>query len=103
MRVVKDRKLLSLYLFYAVNFIATGMTTFSAKDLSATIFSAMASGWNEIFLAPIPLAILHAYFDLFSGFIQTFVFILLTTIFIGQEIPEEITLSTMERRNIKHE
>ena len=76
---------------------------YALRDLSATIFSAMASGWNEIFLAPIPLAFLHAYFDLFSGFIQTFVFILLTTIFIGQEIPEEITLSTMERRNIKHE
>ena len=76
---------------------------YALRDLSATIFSAMASGWNEIFLAPIPLAILHAYFDLFSGFIQTFVFILLTTIFIGQEIPEEITLSTMERRKIKHE
>ncbi len=31
MGVTRDRKLFSLYLFYAVNFIATGMTTFSAK------------------------------------------------------------------------
>jgi len=58
-----------------------------------------AGNWNEIFLAPIPTAILHAYFDLFSGFIQTVVFISLTAIFIGQEIPEELTLNTLERRN----
>jgi len=79
------------------------------RDLSANIFSFMpvvesgiaAGNWNEIFLSPIPTAILHAYFDLFSGLIQTLVFIFLTTIFIGQEIPEELTINTLtnERRN----
>ncbi len=68
------------------------------RDLSATIFSFAPSGLNEVFLAPIPLAILHAYFDIFSGFIQTFVFILLTSIFIGQEIPEDIDLNDLGRR-----
>ena len=68
------------------------------RDLSATLFQFINSEWNQVFLAPIPLAILHAYFDVFSGFIQTFVFILLTSIFIGQEIPEEIDLNTLERR-----
>ena len=73
---------------------------FSLRDASAAIFSFVPSGWNEIFLAPIPLAILHAYFDLFSGLIQTVVFISLTAIFIGQEIPEELMINTLqERRN----
>ena len=79
------------------------------RDASAHIFSFMpvvesgiaAGNWNEIFFSPIPTAILHAYFDLFSGLIQTVVFIFLTTIFVGQEIPEELIVNplTTERRN----
>ena len=79
------------------------------RDASAAIFSFMPvvesgvamGNWNEIFLSPIPTAILHAYFDLFSGLIQTVVFIFLTTIFVGQEIPEELIINplTNERRN----
>ena len=78
------------------------------RDASAAIFSFMpvvesgvaAGNWNEIFLSPIPTAVLHAYFDLFSGLIQTVVFISLTAIFIGQEIPEDIAFNdlTTERR-----
>ena len=68
------------------------------RDASAAIFSAVPAGWNEIFLAPIPLALLHAYFDLFSGLIQTIVFISLTAIFIGQEIPEELNISPLQER-----
>ena len=76
---------------------------YALRDLSANIFSFMpvvesgfASGnWNEIFLAPIPTAILHAYFDLFSGLIQTVVFISLSAIFIGQEVPEELSINTL--------
>ena len=68
------------------------------RDASAAIFSAVPAGWNEIFLAPIPLALLHAYFDLFSGLIQTIVFISLTAIFIGQEIPEELNISSLQER-----
>ena len=70
----------------------------SLRDLSASIFSFVPAGWNEVFLAPIPLALLHAYFDLFSGLIQTIVFISLTAIFIGQEIPEELNISTLHER-----
>ena len=79
------------------------------RDASAQLFGFMpvvesgiaAGNWNEIFLSPIPTAILHAYFDLFSGLIQTVVFIFLTTIFVGQEIPEELIVNplTTERRN----
>ena len=69
------------------------------RDASANMFSFIQSEWNQIFLAPIPLAILHAYFDLFSGLIQTVVFISLSAIFIGQEVPEELQINTLlERR-----
>ena len=39
--------------------------------------------------------------DLFSGLIQTTVFISLSAIFIGQEVPEELSINTLEieRRN----
>lgn len=40
-------------------------------------------------VAPIPAAILHLYFDLFSGFIQTTVFIFLSMVLISQEAPED--------------
>ena len=40
------------------------------------------------FIAPIVTFILHAYFDLFAGFIQTTVFISLMTILTGQEVPD---------------
>lgn len=48
-----------------------------------------ASGPAGIFIAPIFTPILHLYFDLFSGFVQTTVFILLTMIFIFNEQNEE--------------
>ena len=34
--------------------------------------------------------VLHAYFDLFSGAIQTYVFCMLTMVFISQKIPEDV-------------
>ena len=71
---------------------------YALRDASAAIFNFVPAGWNELFLAPIPLAVLHAYFDLFSGLIQTVVFISLTAIFIGQEIPEELLINTLEER-----
>ena len=41
------------------------------------------------FIAPFVTPILHAYFDLFSGFIQTTVFLFLSMIFISNEGPED--------------
>lgn len=41
------------------------------------------------FIGPLIGPFLHAYFDLFVGFIQMFVFISLTTVFIGNEFPTE--------------
>ena len=71
---------------------------YALRDLSASLFAFIQSEWNQIFLAPIPLAILHAYFDLFSGLIQTTVFISLSAIFIGQEVPEELQINTLVER-----
>lgn len=42
-------------------------------------------GW----LAPIVTPIFHAYFDIFSGLIQTFIFIMLTMVFVGGNLPEK--------------
>jgi len=44
-------------------------------------------GFDFIGVAVAP--VLHAYFDLFAGVIQTYIFIMLTTIFIGNELPQE--------------
>ena len=40
-------------------------------------------------VSPIVTPILHAYFDLFSGFIQTVVFLFLTMIFVANEGPDD--------------
>jgi F-type H+-transporting ATPase subunit a len=42
------------------------------------------------FVAPILAPLLHAYFDLFAGFIQTLVFVTLTIVLIGNDIPEDV-------------
>ena len=90
--------LISMWAPLLAGWALLSIVEYALRDLSSTLFSFIQSEWNQVFLAPLPLAILHAYFDVFSGLIQTFVFILLTSIFIGQEIPEDITLNTMERR-----
>lgn len=41
------------------------------------------------FIAPLVAPVLHAYFDVFSGFIQTTVFVFLTMLFISNEVPED--------------
>lgn len=53
-------------------------------NLSAWIFSGFPYA-----VAPIIAPVFHAYFDLFSGFIQTTVFVMLTMLFVAQEGPEE--------------
>lgn len=60
------------------------------QSLSSMIFSALPDGANQLFFAPIVTPILHAYFDLFSGFIQTTVFIFLTMCFMNNEVPDDV-------------
>lgn len=50
-------------------------------------FIPVIGGFN--FFGVIVAPVLHLYFDLFSGFLQSFLFISLTIIFIGVETPQE--------------
>lgn len=50
-------------------------------------FIPVIGGFDFVGVALAP--ILHAYFDVFAGFIQTYIFIMLTTIFIGNELPQD--------------
>ena len=60
------------------------------ENLSTMIFSFLPAGVNSLFIAPLVAPILHAYFDLFSGFIQTTVFIFLSMCLISNEVPEDL-------------
>ena len=60
------------------------------EALNGMIFSFMGT-WGGAIGTPLVTGVFHLYFDLFSGFIQTTVFISLTSIYIGQEGPEDIT------------
>lgn len=51
----------------------------------------VASSFN--FMALVITPVLHAYFDLFAGFIQTLIFITLTMVFIGNELPDDMKLN----------
>ncbi|MFV0379664.1 MAG: F0F1 ATP synthase subunit A [Anaerorhabdus sp.] len=52
-----------------------------------SIFSIDLPGLN--FIGPIITPVFHAYFDVFVGFIQMFIFITLTMVFISNELPQE--------------
>lgn len=58
-----------------------------ASNAIAGLFGAQGSVFN--FMAPIITPLLHAYFDLFAGFIQTLVFVTLTMVLIGNDMPDE--------------
>lgn len=73
-----------------VGWVLLSLVNWSLESVSASLFSFINSGANQIFLVPIATPLLHAYFDLFSGFIQTMVFVFLTALFIAQEKPEDI-------------
>ena len=71
-------------------FVIMTIIYYGLQNLSGIIFGALvAAPWNEVFLAPFITPIFHLYFDLWSGFIQTTVFISLTMIYVGQEAPED--------------
>lgn len=57
---------------------------------SDAIFGGLiSSGASNILIAPFITPVLHLYFDIFSGLIQTLIFVMLTMIFVSQEDPEE--------------
>ena len=59
--------------------------------LSNTLVGLFVSTNGNVFnfVAPVIAPVLHAYFDIFSGAIQTLVFVTLTVVLIGNDIPEE--------------
>ncbi len=59
------------------------------QSVSSQIFSAVPGGFGAAILPPFITPVLHAYFDLFSGLIQTTVFLFLSMILISNEGPEE--------------
>ena len=73
-----------------VGWILMGMINGGLEAISSMIFSFIPSGVNQVFLVPVVTPVLHAYFDMFSGFIQTTVFVFLTVLFVAQERPDDI-------------
>lgn len=67
----------------------------SLGNLSSSLFASTGAA-SGIFLAPFITPILHCYFDLFSGAIQTLVFCFLSALFIAQEKPEDEDLSNAQ-------
>ena len=73
-------------------FVIMTIMYYGLQTVSAAIFASlepMIGAWNQVFIAPFITWIFHLYFDLWSGFIQTTVFISLTMIYVGQEAPED--------------
>lgn len=70
---------------------------FCIMTLLHQAFYAMFNGFGLI-LVPIITPVLHAYFDLFSGFIQTIVFCMITMMDIAQEAPDDETLKVVDEQ-----
>ncbi|MBQ7356868.1 MAG: F0F1 ATP synthase subunit A [Clostridia bacterium] len=68
--------------------VLTGLIYFALSAASSALFSWLPGALSEIpFLAAGIPAFLSIYFDLFSGFVQAFVFCLLTMVYIGGACP----------------
>lgn len=73
-----------------VGWVLISLVNWGLGSASSAIFSFVGGGASTIFISPIVTPVLHAYFDVFSSFIQTMVFVFLTVLFIAQEKPEDI-------------
>ena len=81
-------------LLFPINLVGEIATPFSlslrlfGNVLAGTVIMALVYGllYKIAFFWP---GILHAYFDVFSGAIQTYVFCMLTMVFIGNKIPDK--------------
>ena len=74
-------------------FVIMSIMYYALEGVSASSFAFLESTigeWNQVFIAPLITWIFHLYFDLWAGFIQTTVFLSLTSIYVGQEIPEDL-------------
>ena len=59
------------------------------NSFGTIVFTYLGQLNSYSYIAPLVTPVLHLYFDFFSGFIQTTVFIFLTMIYISQEAPED--------------
>lgn len=74
-----------------VGWVLITLINYALGNASTAIFGGVIAGkGSSVFLTPIVTPVLHAYFDLFSGFVQTMVFVFLTVLFVAQERPDEI-------------
>ena len=84
-----------IFFFFPINIIGDLATPVSmslrlfGNILSGTIMMGLLYGLVPWFLTLAWPAVLHAYLDLFSGAIQTFVFCMLTMVFVTDAISEE--------------
>lgn len=78
---------MSMRLFGNITSGGTIMILFYAFTGWLSSFIPLINGFNIVGIIVAP--VLHFYFDVFAGFIQTYIFIMLTTIFIGNESPQE--------------
>lgn len=78
---------MSLRLFGNITSGGTLMQLFYIFTAYLSSLFPIVGGFN--FLGVVLAPALHVYFDIFSGLIQTYIFIMLTTIFIGNELPQE--------------
>lgn len=81
-----------------VGWVLLSLVSSALGNLSKTMFAFLPGGFNTIFITPIVTPVLHAYFDVFSGFIQTMVFVFLTVLFVAQERPDDIEQAAMPAR-----
>ncbi len=73
--------------------------SFAGYCIMTLIYGAMGSigGGFALIASPLIMPFLHAYFDLFSGFIQALVFTMITMMDLAQEAPEENYLETQAK------
>ena len=98
---------LSLRLFgnALVGWVLLTLVNWGLGNASNAIFGMGGFGTvGETFLVPIATPLLHAYFDIFSSFVQTLVFVFLTTLLVAQEKPdvdpqEEVAINSRKEAN----
>jgi len=82
-----------------VGWVIMSLLNYVLEMVSAMLFS-FAGGASALFLVPIGTPLLHAYFDCFSTFIQTMVFVFLTSLLVSQERPDDIDDELPSRKEI---
>ena len=72
--------------------VTTMKKRYSGSQILSNALAGLVGAKGNVFnfMAPIITPILHAYFDLFAGFIQTLVFVTLTMVLIGNDMPDEV-------------